>query len=94
MLRFMGEKKNQRRPRKSRDWGTCPETGKIRYGERFDAQKALQHAFHERAAARLDGVEPTNRVVRAYKCRACRGFHTTSMATYGVAARAPRRAAA
>ncbi len=70
---------SMRRVRKNSEWGYCPTTGKIRYGELRDAKQAIEHAFHSRAAARLDGREPTNRVVRAYRCPDCRGYHTTSV---------------
>lgn len=74
----MAKQMNRRKPRTNRSWGTCPVSGKVRYGERWDAVAAIKHAFHQRAAARLDGQESTNSVVRAYKCAACRGYHTTS----------------
>ncbi len=73
------KRRTTRGTRRNRDWGYCPMTGKIRYGELWDAKKAIEHAFHERAAAGLKGSASTNRVVRAYRCEYCRGYHTTSV---------------
>ncbi|MBB1496156.1 hypothetical protein J4N02_14825 [Propioniciclava sp. MC1595] len=68
-----------RKVRRNRDWGFCATTGKVRYGEMIDAKKALESAFHQRAAARLAGITSSNQVVRAYRCDDCRGYHTTSI---------------
>lgn len=68
-----------RKPRKARNWGICSGTGKVRYGERRDAQLEIRRAFHARAAAHLAGATPTHTIVRAYKCEECRGYHTTSI---------------
>lgn len=73
------KKRTRRAARRGRDWGYCPVTGLIRYGERWDAKKAVEHAFHVRAAANLKGEASSNRVVRAFRCEHCRGYHTTTI---------------
>ena len=92
MIEFMGNfKQNPRKSRKIRAWGTCPSTGKVRYGERRDAEQEVEHAFHVRAAARLAGVVSTYTIVRAYRCSECRGYHTTSVGYLDYERRRTRR---
>ena len=35
------KRRTTRGTRRNRDWGYCPMTGKIRYGELWDAKKAI-----------------------------------------------------
>lgn len=76
---MVNRKQNPRKTRKTKDWGRCPSTGLVRYGERCDAEQQVEHAFHVRAADRLAGLVPTYTIRRSFKCVACRGYHTTSV---------------
>jgi len=66
------------RPRKSHRPAPCPVTGKLRYRERKDAGLALRDAKYLRSALAVSGIETSWTIVRAYKCEACSGWHTTS----------------
>jgi hypothetical protein len=76
---------DQRRPgptprlRRRRRWPTCEATGKRRYRTRQDAKAEVERAWHLRASAALDERASSLRVVRAYRCPSCRGWHVTSM---------------
>ena len=67
-----------RHNRKMHTWPICWATGKRRFGERWDARQALEHARNLRAAAALAGVESSAQMVRTYRCEACCGWHLTS----------------
>lgn len=67
-----------RRRRARRSWPRCPETGKLRLGERKDAKLTLEAARHHRAKAALDGGQSGWTVRREYQCEYCRGWHLTS----------------
>lgn len=54
---------------------TCPETGKVRFGEHKDATQALRLA---RISAGRD-LASRRREARSYRCGSCRGWHLTSM---------------
>lgn len=79
---------DQRRPgpaprrRHRRSWPACAATGKRRYRTRKDAKAELERAWHSRARAVLDGRTSSLRVVRAYNCPSCGGWHVTSMPTW------------
>jgi len=67
-------------------WPVCQATGKLRLRESRDAKFALAAAKAQRARARIDGVEATWNVTRAYECDLCSGgWHLTSQRTdYGL----------
>ena len=72
-----------RRRRARRNWPKCPQTGKLRLGERKDAKLALEAARHTRANAELDGAQSGWTVCRGYQCEYCGGWHLTSSASWG-----------
>ena len=59
---------------------TCLATGKVRFGERHDANLFLEHARHSRAAQQLEAGQPRRRETRSYRCPDCHGWHVTSQA--------------
>lgn len=65
-----------------RKFPVCNATGKIRYRERNDAKKVLEHAKHVRAGAAIYEDECHWGIVRAYKCEHCGGWHTTCQAEW------------
>lgn len=56
----------------------CPDTGKVRFGERKDVRLVLADAAHARSRASRDGVTSNRHEVRGYECQHCRGWHLTS----------------
>jgi hypothetical protein len=56
----------------------CPDSGKVRYGERKDIKLAMRGADRDRSRARLNGVPCSRREIRSYQCSDCRGWHLTS----------------
>jgi hypothetical protein len=56
----------------------CPETGKVRFRERKDANLALRRAFHVRAGQRSRGERVTRLECTAYRCEKCRGWHIST----------------
>lgn len=65
--------------RVSHRWPTCPETGKLRLGERKDTHLALKSVRAQREAAVAAGRTSVRRECRAYRCTCCRGWHLTSI---------------
>ncbi len=64
----------------------CLATGKRRYRDALQAKEVLLAASWERQGAAPFGYASYNRVVRAYECHSCHGFHMTSQAAWGAAA--------
>ena len=82
--------------RRRRHHALCPTTGKRRFRDRHDAGLELRRLGHQRSSLDAQNLEHGIRVVRAYRCEHCRGWHLTSkpLQTRGPQARAahlPRR---
>lgn len=56
----------------------CPVAGRVRFGERKDANLALRRAFHVRAGQRSRGEQVTRLECAAYRCEHCRGWHVST----------------
>lgn len=70
-------------------WPKCTETGFLRFGERWDARQALEHAAHVRARAENEGATTHYNVRRVYHCVFCGGWHLTCQAPRIRASRVP-----
>jgi len=57
----------------------CPDTGKQRYPSGDAAVTALHKAHRARHWAALDESDTRRHECRHYYCKACRGWHTTSL---------------
>ncbi|MEY3696965.1 MAG: hypothetical protein RJA41_615 [Actinomycetota bacterium] len=64
---------------------SCP-TGKVRFKDHDHAVSALHKAKNRRALALENEIETPRQECRAYKCKACKGFHLTSKADFTKAA--------
>ena len=56
----------------------CPTSGKRRFRDRHDAGLELRRLGHQRSNLDAQDLEHGIRVVRAYRCEDCRGWHLTS----------------
>lgn len=60
---------------------TCARSGKKRWPDHESAVEFLHSATNSRYFAQMKGYVSPRSEVRAYRCDACNGWHTTSQAT-------------
>lgn len=61
-----------------RNHALCPTTGKRRFRDRHDAGLELRRLSHQRSSLDAQSIVHGIRVVRAYRCEHCAGWHLTS----------------
>ncbi len=66
---------------RSREKRRCEASGKRRFRDHREAVEALHRAATQRRWAAEDAEHSRRQEVRSYRCKACRGWHLTSMAT-------------
>jgi hypothetical protein len=64
--------------RRRRHHALCPTTGKRRFRDRHDAGLELRRLGHQRSSLDAQDLAHCIRVVRAFRCEHCRGWHLTS----------------
>lgn len=69
--------------KRARKWPPCPVSGKRRYRSHSDAVQSLHHAQGLRRHAEDAGGVCGLRIIRAYECHFCSGWHTTSQEQRG-----------
>ena len=62
--------------------GTCSRSGKKRWPDHKSAIAVLHKASNSRKFTALDGMTSARSEIRAYRCDACGGWHTTSKETW------------
>src|SRR5262245_53459353 len=72
-----GKPPKNRRP----NLGKCPTTGKTRFRDKREADRAVQKATTARKNAAEMGVTSRRHECRTYFCDACKGWHITSQET-------------
>ncbi len=75
--RGLGDRTARPRRRRGHRFPRCPETGKVRLGERKDARLALQDCRRLSLEGEPDS-SARRRECRAYRCGYCSGWHLTS----------------
>ena len=73
--------KNRKNHRKQSDY--CHQSGKKRFRDPREATARLQSLLNQARMLDEQGKDHTIRVVRKYRCNACRGWHLTSWENYG-----------
>lgn len=61
---------------------TCTTSGKVRYRDHDQARDGLVSAKEARLRSERVGQESRRREARSYRCTDCRGWHTSSIATW------------